>query len=80
VVAVAWLVAWLYVLVGAAIIMAIENPTRREPEATSLYQGELSYLDGTHVYYLTIDLFIHLHIYLLLIIIFCVKAHVIVHV
>jgi cellulose synthase/poly-beta-1,6-N-acetylglucosamine synthase-like glycosyltransferase len=47
VVAVAWLVAWLYILVGAAIIMAIENPTRREPEATSLFQGELSYLDGT---------------------------------
>jgi hypothetical protein len=47
VVAVAWLGMWIYVLIGGAIMMAIENPTRRLPEATALHQGELSYLDGT---------------------------------
>jgi hypothetical protein len=43
---VVWALLWVWMLVGAAIFQAIENPTRREPEATAFLQGELTYSEG----------------------------------
>ncbi len=39
-------VLWAYMLIGAAIFMTIENPTRREAAATEFLQGEINYSEG----------------------------------
>ncbi len=39
-------VLWAYMLIGAAIFMTIENPTRRETAATEFLQGEINYSEG----------------------------------
>ncbi|KAL6070187.1 hypothetical protein QOT17_006977 [Balamuthia mandrillaris] len=52
-----WLLYWAWVLVGAAIFQAQENPYRREEEATALGQGELTYFEAiyfTHVFMSTV--------------------------
>jgi purine-cytosine permease-like protein len=47
VVAGAWLGLWIFFVVGAAVLMAIENPTRRSDAAVELGQPELTFIQGS---------------------------------
>jgi hypothetical protein len=58
-------VLWAYMLIGAAIFMTIENPTRRETAATEFLQGEINYSEGElrYIYFAIYSLFVDISLF-----------------